>query len=183
MSIEQALALLSERVRTNSSAMATEEAVKTAAVLPFFHALGYDVFNPNEMVPEFTADAVGKKGEKVDYAIKLDGEIRILVECKPITTNLDKVHLAQLFRYFTVTSAKFAVLTNGRTFHFHTDLEEQNKLDTRPFLTFDLADIQPSPPRRASEVREVRFRRGRHPRDGGAAEIHLRAQGRDRQGD
>ncbi len=62
MSIEQALALLSERVRTNSSAMATEEAVKTAVVLPFFHALGYDVFNPNEMVPEFTADAVGKKG-------------------------------------------------------------------------------------------------------------------------
>lgn len=143
MSIEQALATLSERVRTSSSAMATEEAVKTAIVLPFFHALGYDVFNPSEMVPEFTADAVGKKGEKVDYAIKLDGEIRILVECKPITTNLDKVHLAQLFRYFTVTSAKFAVLTNGRTFHFHTDLEEPNKLDTRPFLTFDLSDIQP----------------------------------------
>lgn len=103
MSIEQSLAILSERVRSNSSAMATEEAVKTAVVLPFFHALGYDVFNPNEMVPEFTADAVGKKGEKVDYAIKLDNEIRILVECKPITTNLDKVHLAQLFRYFTVT--------------------------------------------------------------------------------
>lgn len=103
VSIEQSLAILSERVRSNSSAMATEEAVKTAVVLPFFHALGYDVFNPNEMVPEFTADAVGKKGEKVDYAIKLDNEIRILVECKPITTNLDKVHLAQLFRYFTVT--------------------------------------------------------------------------------
>ncbi|OWJ74609.1 type I restriction endonuclease [Haematobacter genomosp. 1] len=143
MSIDKALAMLSDRIRSHSSAMATEEAVKTAIVLPFFHALGYDVFDPNEVVPEFTADAVGKKGEKVDYAIKLDGEIRILVECKPITTNLDKVHLAQLFRYFTVTSAKFAVLTNGRTFHFHTDLEEPNKLDTRPFLTFDLAEIQP----------------------------------------
>jgi hypothetical protein len=122
--------------------MITEEAVKTAVVLPFLQALGYDVFNPSEVVPEFTADAVGKKGEKVDYAIKIDGEIRILIECKPITTQLDKVHLAQLFRYFTVTSAKFAILTNGRTFHFHSDLEEPNKLDTRPFLTFDLADIQ-----------------------------------------
>ena len=143
MSVDQALAMLSDRIRSHSSAMATEEAVKTAVVLPFFNALGYDVFDPNEVVPEFTADAVGKKGEKVDYAIKLDGEIRILVECKPITVNLDKVHLAQLFRYFTVTTAKFAVLTNGRTFHFHTDLEEPNKLDTRPFLTFDLSDIQP----------------------------------------
>tara|TARA_R100000365_G_scaffold684_2_gene2346 strand:- start:7979 stop:8644 length:666 start_codon:yes stop_codon:yes gene_type:complete len=103
------------------------------------------VFNPEEVVPEFTADAVGKKGEKVDYAIKIDDQIRILVECKPITTQLDKVHLAQLFRYFTVTSAKFAVLTNGRTFHFHSDLEEPNKLDTRPFLNFDLSDVQPHP--------------------------------------
>jgi hypothetical protein len=123
--------------------MLTEEAVKTAVVLPFFQALGYDVFNPEEVVPEFTADAVGKKGEKVDYAIKIDDQIRILVECKPITTQLDKVHLAQLFRYFTVTSAKFAVLTNGRTFHFQSDLEEPNKLDTRPFLSFDLSDVQP----------------------------------------
>lgn len=98
--------------------MLPEEAVKTAVVLPFFQALGYDVFNPEEVVPEFTADAVGKKGEKVDYAIKIDDQIRILVECKPITTQLDKVHLAQLFRYFTVTSAKFAVLTNGRHFIF-----------------------------------------------------------------
>lgn len=143
MSIEEQIRLLSERVRSHSSSMATEEAVKTAVVLPFLRALGYDVFNPSEVVPEFTADAVGKKGEKVDYAIKIDGEIRILIECKPITTNLDKVHLAQLFRYFTVTSAKFAILTNGRAFHFHTDLEEPNKLDTRPFLTFDLSDMQP----------------------------------------
>ena len=137
MAIEQALAVLSERVRSHSSTMLTEEAVKTAVVLPFFNALGYDVFNPAEVIPEFTADAVGKKGEKVDYAICIDEEIRILVECKPITCVLEKVHLAQLFRYFTVTNAKFAILTNGRTFQFHTDLEEPNKLDTRLFLTFD----------------------------------------------
>lgn len=143
MSLEEHLRLLSERVRSHSSSMVTEEAVKTAVVLPFLRALGYDIFNPAEVIPEFTADAVGKKGEKVDYAISIDGEIRILVECKPITTNLEKVHLAQLFRYFTVTTAKFAILTNGRTFHFHTDLEEPNKLDTRPFLTFDLSDFQP----------------------------------------
>lgn len=141
MTIEQSLRLLSDRVREHSSSMVTEEAVKTAVVLPFFQALGYDIFNPAEVIPEFTADAVGKKGEKVDYAIKVDDQIRILVECKPITTQLDKVHLAQLFRYFTVTSAKFAILTNGRIFHFHSDLEEPNKLDTRPFLTFDLAEF------------------------------------------
>ncbi|MEE1655062.1 type I restriction endonuclease [Microvirga sp. CF3062] len=142
MSVEEKLRILSEKVKFHSSAMVTEEAVKTAVVLPFLNALDYDIFNPHEVVPEFTADAVGKKGEKVDYAIKVDGAIRILVECKPIMTNLDKVHLAQLYRYFSVTDAKFAILTNGRTFHFHTDLEAPNKLDERPFLTFDLSDLQ-----------------------------------------
>ncbi|ORE87713.1 restriction endonuclease or methylase [Aurantimonas sp. 22II-16-19i] len=121
--------------------MLTEEAVKTAIVLPFFSALGYDVFDPSEVIPEFTADAVGKKGEKVDYAIKFDGAIRILIECKPLTCVLEKQHLAQLYRYFSVTDAKFAILTNGRTFQFHTDLEAPNRLDDRPFLTFDLAEL------------------------------------------
>jgi len=142
MSIEQTIKLLSDRVNAHSATMLTEEAVKTAVVLPFLQSLGYDVFDPTEVVPEFTADAVGKKGEKVDYAIKINGDIRILIECKPISVNLDKVHLAQLFRYFTVTSAKFAILTNGRFFHFHSDLDEPNKLDARPFLSFDLAEPQ-----------------------------------------
>ena len=39
-----------------------------------------------------------------------------------------------------MTKAKFAILANGRFFHFHSDLEEPNKLDSRPFLSFDIAD-------------------------------------------
>ncbi|OCW55788.1 type I restriction endonuclease [Hoeflea olei] len=139
--IEENLRSISERVKSHSSTMATEEAVKTAVVLPFLRALGYDVFDPTEVVPEFTADAVGKKGEKVDYAINIEGDIRILIECKPISVTLEKKHLDQLFRYFTVTKARFAILTNGRTFNFYTDLEETNKLDSRPFLVFDITDF------------------------------------------
>lgn len=140
-SIDESLRSIAERVKSHSSTMATEEAVKTAIVLPFLRALGYDVFDPSEVVPEFTADAVGKKGEKVDYAIKVDGDIRILIECKPISVSLEKKHLDQLYRYFSVTNAKFAILTNGRTFNFYTDLEATNKLDTRPFFVFDITDF------------------------------------------
>lgn len=153
--IEESLRAISERVRSHSSTMATEEAVKTAVVLPFLRSLGYDVFDPTEIVPEFTADAVGKKGEKVDYAIKIDGEIRILIECKPISVQLEKKHLDQLFRYFTVTNAKFAILTNGRAFNFYTDLEAPNKLDVRPFFVFDISDFN------ASTIAELRkFEKG-----------------------
>ncbi|WP_162944153.1 type I restriction endonuclease [Rhizobium sp. CCGE531] len=141
-SIEESLRAIAERVKSHSSTMATEEAVKTAVVLPFLRALGYDVFDPSEVVPEFTADAVGKKGEKVDYAIKIDNQIRILIECKPISVALERKHLDQLYRYFSVTDAKFAILTNGRTFNFYTDLEAPNKLDARPFLVFDISDVQ-----------------------------------------
>lgn len=95
-------------------------------------------------MPEFTADAVGKKGEKVDYAIKIDNEIRILIECKPISVTLEKKHLDQLYRYFSVTNAKFAILTNGRTFNFYTDLDAPNKLDAKPFFVFDVADFNSS---------------------------------------
>lgn len=141
VNLEESIRAIAERVKSHSSTMATEEAVKTAIVLPFLRALGYDVFDPMEVVPEFTADAVGKKGEKVDYAIKIDDEIRILIECKPISMVLDKKHLDQLYRYFSVTNAKFAILTNGRTFNFYTDLEAPNKLDSRPFLVFDIGDF------------------------------------------
>jgi hypothetical protein len=139
--IEESLRAISERVKSHSSTMVTEEAVKTAVVLPFLRSLGFDVFDPSEVIPEFTADAVGKKGEKVDYAIKIENEIRILIECKPISVTLEKKHLDQLYRYFSVTNAKFAILTNGRTFNFYTDLDAPNKLDTRPFFVFDVTDF------------------------------------------
>ena len=139
--IQSELNILADRVKNHSEIIATEEATKTSVVLPFLQALGYDVFNPDEVIPEFTADTLGKKGEKVDYAIRINGEIQILIECKGLSVNLDQRHLSQLFRYFTVTAAKFAILTNGRTFEVYSDLEEPNKLDIKPFFVFDLLDI------------------------------------------
>ncbi|WP_425071834.1 type I restriction endonuclease [Sagittula sp. S175] len=140
-SIETALSQLAERIRKHADTISTEEAAKTSIVLPFLQVLGYDVFDPSEVVPEFTADAVGKKGEKVDYAIRLNGEVAILIECKGLATTLDRKHLSQLYRYFSVTKARFALLTNGRVYEFYSDLEEPNKLDIKPFFTLDLLDL------------------------------------------
>lgn len=131
----------SNRVETLKGGLSTEEATKTALIMPFFAMLGYDVFNPQEFVPEFTADVGIKKGEKVDYAIIKDGNPVILVECKSITENLEK-HDSQLFRYFGTTAAKFAILTNGRYFKFFTDLDNPNKMDDAPFLSIDMLDIK-----------------------------------------
>lgn len=118
----------------------TEEATKTSLIMPFFSILGYDVFNPDEFVPEYIADVGIKKNEKVDYAIILNGVPMILIEAKACNEPLDK-HGSQLFRYFSTTKSKFAILSNGIIYQFFTDLDEPNKMDAKPFLTIDLLNI------------------------------------------
>lgn len=129
------------RIPTLRSHVTTEEATKTALVMPFISALGYSVFDPSEVVPEFTADVGTKKGEKVDYAIMRDGEPIMLFECKCVDCDLDHAHASQLYRYFSVTPARFGVLTNGIEYRFFSDLDEPNKMDARPFLEFGLLEI------------------------------------------
>lgn len=142
MSLADRLRALAERAPTLLGHLATEEATKTALVLPFLSALGYDVFNPTEVIPEFTADVGVKKGEKVDYAVKKGDEVVMLFECKPADVALGANHKSQLFRYFTVTRTRIAVLTNGLEYRFYSDLEEANKMDERPFLVLDLLALR-----------------------------------------
>lgn len=123
----------------------TEEATKTALVMPFIHNLmGYDIFNPSEVVPEFTADTGTKKGEKVDYAVLHNGQIQILVEAKKVGEDLKLKHASQLYRYFSVTAARIAILTNGTVYQFFSDLDATNKMDERPFLEVDFENLDES---------------------------------------
>lgn len=133
---------LSSRIPKQREYIQTEEATKNAMVMPFITLLGYDVFNPLEVTPELNADIGLKKGEKVDYAILKDGKPIILFECKHHSADLSKEHASQLYRYFSVTDARFGVLTNGVVYWFYTDLEAPNKLDSRPFFEFNLLDVR-----------------------------------------
>lgn len=142
MELSERLGSLATKVRNQAEAIGTEEATKNAFVMPFIATvLGYDVFDPLEVVPEFTADVGTKRGEKVDYAIVRDNEVQILIECKASLGALKIEHASQLFRYFSTTNARLAVLTNGVVWQFYTDLDAPNKMDTKPFLVLDLLDI------------------------------------------
>ena len=123
----------------------TEEATKNAFVMPFIQALGYNVFDPTEVVPEYTADVGTKKGEKVDYAILQDGKPIILIEAKSATSDLSDNHASQLFRYFSVTDARIGILTNGLQYRFYSDLEKTNHMDEKPFLIIDILNFDPRP--------------------------------------
>lgn len=134
---EQNFNALSNKIRSLKENILTEEATKSAFVMPFIQGLGYDVFNPLEVIPEFVADISNKKGEKVDYCILAQGEPIIIIECKHWQENL-QLHSTQLERYFAFTKARFGILTNGIQYLFFTDLDDANKMDTKPFFEINL---------------------------------------------
>lgn len=142
MEFLEKLNALAAKIRQQGASIQTEEATKNAFVMPFINAvLGYDVFDPTEVIPEYVCDVGTKKGEKIDYAIMKGGEVQILIECKKIGEPLNVNHAAQLFRYFHVTNARISILTNGQVYKFFTDLDAPNKMDEKPFLELDLLDI------------------------------------------
>jgi len=141
MNFKDNIKSLGERVANLKEQIQTEEATKNAFIMPFIQALGYDVFNPLEVVPEFVSDIGTKKGEKIDYAIFQNGNPTILIECKHWAQNLN-LHDGQLLRYFHVSKAKFGLLTNGICYRFYTDLEVANKMDEKPFLEFNIDEVK-----------------------------------------
>lgn len=142
MELTNQLKALAEKVENLKDRIDTEESTKHAFVLPFINILGFDAFNPLEVIPEYTADIGLKKGEKVDYAIFQDGEPILIIECKHWNSDLDINNSSQLFRYFHTTNTRFALLTNGVVYKFYSDLVDQNKMDTKPFLEFDITKLK-----------------------------------------
>lgn len=141
MGIEENIRELSASAPQRRRYLRTEEATKNSLVMPFISALGYDIHDPLEVIPEFTADAGVKQHEKVDYAIVKDRKPIILVECKSAGVSLGKGHLSQLLRYYAVTDARFGILTNGVEYRFYTDLRKRNVMDEAPFLVVDLREL------------------------------------------
>ncbi len=121
-----------------------EEQTKNALVMPFFAMLGYDVFDTNEFTPEFVCDVGTKKGEKIDYAVLKDNEPIMLIEVKRAGMKLQKQQQSQLFRYFSTNRCRIAILTNGITYQFFSDLNAPNVMDDEPFLSFNLIDDDPT---------------------------------------
>lgn len=155
MDLKEQLQVLAIRIKKNRESITTEEASKTACVLPFIQALGYDVFNPSEVVPEFVADVPGKKGEKVDYAIYKDDKLIMLIECKPIGAGLEIKYAPQLYRYFNTCSVRFGLLTDGIRYLFYSDIKETNKMDEIPFFEFNLlSDTEDNKSRQVEELKK-----------------------------
>lgn len=143
MDLKIKLEQLQQKVSGLKDLIATEEATKNAFVMPFIQILGYDIFNPTEVIPEHVCDIGTKKGEKVDYVIKNNDEPIFIIECKHWKESAD-AHNSQLHRYYHVSKTRFGVLTNGIIYNFYTDLEKPNIMDEKPFFTINIEDLKDS---------------------------------------
>jgi predicted type IV restriction endonuclease len=141
MEFKDQIKQLGEKVLTYKNQIQTEEATKNAFVMPFIQILGYDLFNPMEVVPEFVTDYGARNIEKVDYAILKEGQPVLIIECKSWIEDIEK-HYTQIHKYFHLTKARFALLTNGIQYSFYADLDMPNKMDEKPFLSFDITNIK-----------------------------------------
>ncbi len=157
MSFKEDVADLAKRAISAQAVAQTEEATKNAIVMPFLRVLGFDVFDPTQIIPEYVADVGLKKGEKIDYAVKIGNRIEYLVEAKSVSTNLRDAQYSQLFRYFHTCDANIGILTNGLHIWFFTDLDAPNKMDAAPFFKFDLLSYDDNDLRELEKFHKANF--------------------------
>ncbi|HVA99347.1 MAG TPA: type I restriction endonuclease [Bacteroidia bacterium] len=156
MDFKDSIKQIGDKIAKQKDNIFTEEATKMAFILPFLQSLGYDIFDTTEVIPEYICDIPTKKGEKIDYAIFKDGQPMILIECKHWAQNLD-LHDGQLLRYFTVSKARFGILTNGINYRFYTDLVSPNVMDEKPFFEIKIDDLKEQQIEKLKEFQKSTF--------------------------
>lgn len=135
--MKTAMQALSAKIEKTKRMLESEEATKMALIIPMLSALGYDATDPFEVTPEMNCDLVKARGEKIDYAIRINGKVEILIECKHHSCRLE-LHTSQIEKYFVASDAKIAILTNGKQYNFYTDVIKRNIMDKIPFFAFDV---------------------------------------------
>lgn len=130
---------LAEHVKGN------EQATKQAIIGPLFTALGWDLTDPRECLPEFRADfGQGRSVKPVDWAFLIANKPAIIVEAKEAGKSLGRYD-EQLADYFAkCPEVKLGILTSGLQWRFFTDVERGNVMDREPCAVWDvLSDAEP----------------------------------------
>lgn len=108
----------------------SEENVRIWVIDSLINALGY---SHEEIDTE-----VRTLGKRVDIALKKDGQIFLVIECKSVRTKLGNSVRDQAINYATSLSAPWAVITNGHIWRLFRILPRQGR-DPKLVEIFDVA--------------------------------------------
>lgn len=69
---------LLNRIKADHHIFSVDEAkTKQGSILPILSVLGWDVFDTNEVIPEYSVES-----KKVDYSLRLQGQNKVFLEAK-----------------------------------------------------------------------------------------------------
>lgn len=128
-----------KKAREIKSKIPNEESTKQHLILPILMALGWDVFSPDEVMPE-THTEEGRP----DYALMINGRTVAFIEAKstkvPIFRGgrIDMNHARQLTRYCFDKGVELGILTNGLQWALLKAFEPGKSVDERVILAVDL---------------------------------------------
>jgi hypothetical protein len=127
-----------EQLKTSSDRTG-EQNTKATLIEPILLALGWDIYNPDEVDREYRHQP---SDDPVDYALKLDGRPVLFVEAKALRLPLGNGRwVKQLLSYGVVAGVDWCVLTNGdeyRIYNAHAPVEATEKL----FQCFSISDVE-----------------------------------------
>ena len=106
------------------NAYLNETAVRTQIVQPILHALGWDVYDPDQVCPEYTLK-LKTATRRIDLALCVSNRNpRCIVELKSTEYALKRIGRSdgdrQLFEYSFHAGAPLALLTNGVNWRFYS---------------------------------------------------------------
>jgi predicted type IV restriction endonuclease len=115
-----------------------EQATKQGVILKILSVLGWDVFDINEVYPEYVL-----KGQRIDYSLRIENKNKVFIEAKRISEELD-THQEQLLKYAFQAGVSLAILTNGLSWWFYLPLMKDASWEERKFYTIDLVRQEPT---------------------------------------
>ena len=123
---------LIEELKSNKKLSAFDEAsTKQAVVLRLLSFLGWDIFNVEEVYPDYSVNSFS-----VSYALRVKNTSKIFIEVKRINEKLDN-HQKALLSFASRENVDIAILTNGVLWWFYLPKSSGNSQE-KWFYSADL---------------------------------------------
>lgn len=145
MDLSQGLSLLASRIPTMIERLTTENATRNALLMPFFQALGYEVFDPAQVWQSYSP--TGEPEAEVDCALLQNNKPALVATCKSAATPLTPALTHSLRAAFSQSGAEVGLLTNGLIYQFFLrdpSAAQFNGMSEVPTWTLDLTKLDAS---------------------------------------
>ena len=138
MSVENVLSRLAQSLQGWSKAGLNEAQTSQVIVLPTLQALGYDIWNPDETAAQIHSGG-GNAAYAPDFTVKLSGNVCFILEIKALNKEFSHNDTVQAVNYANALGRRWAVLTNGKAWHFYDNQVSKPAAD-KLVLTVELKD-------------------------------------------